>query len=169
MSKTLTIFRNSNSRFEDAVELLLKNGARVDVEARMCWPGHHQHNCEERGRHRSRINQSYASSDKLQCAIYYAIDGDQVKFHFLNFPCCSQLAVTVLLSLQFFSSRKNPSHVRKNLNTIAGPWYFGRVYVPLRLKNQSLYHKILLLQKFNDKWGKVFKHFIFSLYHHGGC
>jgi len=64
--------------FEDAVELLLKNGARVDVEARMCWPGHHQHNCEERGRHRSRINQSYASSDKLQCAIYYAIDGDQV-------------------------------------------------------------------------------------------
>ena len=51
----------------------------------MCWPGHHQHNCEERGRHRSRINQSYASSDKLQCAIYYAIDGDQVKFHFLKF------------------------------------------------------------------------------------
>ena len=34
---------------------------------------------------------------------------------------------------------------------IAGPWYFGRVLVPLRLKNQSLYHKILLLQKFNDK------------------
>ena len=65
--------------FEDVVELLLKHGARVDVEARMCWPGHHQHNCEERGRHsRSRMNQSYASSDKLQCAIYYAIDGDQV-------------------------------------------------------------------------------------------
>ena len=45
----------------------------------MCWPGPHQHNCEERGRHsRSRVTQSYASSDKLQCAIYYAIDGDQV-------------------------------------------------------------------------------------------
>ena len=78
-------FRNSivnnqsNYRYEDAVELLLKHGARVDVEARMCWPGPHQHNCEERGRHsRSRINQAYASSDKLQCAIYYAIDGDQV-------------------------------------------------------------------------------------------
>ena len=61
------------------MELLLKHGARVDVEARMCWPGPHQHNCEERGRHsRSRVTQSYASSDKLQCAIYYAIDGDQV-------------------------------------------------------------------------------------------
>ena len=33
-----------------------------------------------------------------------------------------------------------------NLNTIGGRWYFGRVLVPLRLKNQSLYHKILLLQ-----------------------
>ena len=60
--------------------------------------------------------------------------------------------------------------LRQNLNTIGGCWYFGRVLlVPLRLKNQSLYHKILLLQKFNDKWGKVFKHFIFSLYYHGGC
>ena len=28
--------------YEDAVELLLKHGARVDVEARMCWPGPHQ-------------------------------------------------------------------------------------------------------------------------------
>ena len=28
------------------------------------------------------------------------------------------------------------------LNTIGGRWYFGRVLVPLRLKNQSLYHKI---------------------------
>ena len=52
---------------------------------------------------------------------------------------------------------KNKSQVNKaikritHLTTIAGPWYFGRVLVPLRLKNQSLYHKILLLQKFNDK------------------
>ena len=44
-----------------------------------------------------------------------------------------------------------------HLTTIAGPWYFGRVLVPLRLKNQSLYHKILLLQKFNDISGKVLK------------
>ena len=79
------------------VELLLKNGARVDVEARMCWPGSHQSNCEERGRqsrmrggvmgvgaekHDSsgsgRNTDFYRGSDKLQCAIYYAIDGDQV-------------------------------------------------------------------------------------------
>ena len=44
-----------------------------------------------------------------------------------------------------------------NLNTIGGRWYFGRVLVPLRLKNQSLYHKILLLQKFNYPLGKVLK------------
>ena len=43
------------------------------------------------------------------------------------------------------------------LNTIGGRWYFGRVLVPLKLKNQSLYHKILLLQKFNDTGGKVLK------------
>ena len=66
-------------RYEDAVELLLKHGARVDVEARMCWPGPHQHNCEERVKHsRKGGNTCYRSSDKLQCAIYYAIDGDQV-------------------------------------------------------------------------------------------
>lgn len=67
-------------RYEDAVELLLKHGARVDVEARMCWPGSHQRNCEERGKQHSRIGAAnlYPSSDKLQCAIYYAIDGDQV-------------------------------------------------------------------------------------------
>ena len=45
----------------------------------------------------------------------------------------------------------------EHLNTIGACWYFERVLVPLRLKNQSLYHKILLLQKFNDKWGKVLK------------
>ena len=43
------------------------------------------------------------------------------------------------------------------LNTIGGCWYFERVLVPLRLKNHSLYHKILLLQKFNDISGKVLK------------
>ena len=49
------------------------------------------------------------------------------------------------------------THSTVNLNTIGACWYFERVLVPLRLKNQSLYHKILLLQKFNDKWGKVLK------------
>ena len=69
--------------FEDAVELLLKHGARVDVEARMCWPGTHQQNCEERVKHSRKGSSIYSSSsDKLQCAIYYAIDGDQVKMRF---------------------------------------------------------------------------------------
>ena len=67
--------------YEECVEMLLKHGARIDVEARMCWPGPHQQNCEERGKH-TNINvesdNAYRSSDKLQCAIYYAIDGDQV-------------------------------------------------------------------------------------------
>ena len=44
-----------------------------------------------------------------------------------------------------------------NLTTIAGPWYFGRVLAPQRLINLSLYHEILLLQKFNDILGKVLK------------
>ena len=58
---------------------MLKHGARVDVEARMCWPGPHQHNCEERSKNvRKGLDIVYPSSDKLQCAIYYAIDGDQV-------------------------------------------------------------------------------------------
>ena len=43
------------------------------------------------------------------------------------------------------------------LTTIAGPWYFGRVLVPQRLINQSLYQEMLLLQKFNDISGKVLK------------
>ena len=52
-----------------------------------------------------------------------------------------------------------------HLTTIAGPWYFGRVLVPQRLINLSLYyHKILILQKFNDLGGKVLKQSIFSLY-----
>ena len=44
-----------------------------------------------------------------------------------------------------------------HLTTIADPWYFGRVRVPQRLINLSLYHEILLLQKFNDTGGKVLK------------
>lgn len=38
-------------RHDDCVELLLKHGAKVDVEARMCWPGAHSSNCEERGKY----------------------------------------------------------------------------------------------------------------------
>ena len=47
--------------------------------------------------------------------------------------------------------------VKVYLTTIGGCWYFDRVFVPQRLKNQSLYHEILLLQKFNDISGKVLK------------
>ena len=36
--------------------MLLKHGARIDVEARMCWPGPHQQNCEERGKHTTIAN-----------------------------------------------------------------------------------------------------------------
>lgn len=66
-------------RFDDCVELLLKHGARVDVEARMCWPGPHNQNCEERG-HDDSVLVADRSSDKLQSAVFYAIDGDQVNF-----------------------------------------------------------------------------------------
>ena len=43
------------------------------------------------------------------------------------------------------------------LTTIADPRYFGRVVVPQRLINLSLYHEIPLLQKFNDTSGEVLK------------
>ena len=51
----------------------------------------------------------------------------------------------------------------ENLIDIGGRWYFDRAFGLQRLKNQSLYDKILFLQKFNDTLGKVLKHFIFSL------
>ena len=47
--------------------------------------------------------------------------------------------------------------VKVHLTTIADQWYFGRVCVPQKLINLSLYHEILLLQKFNDTGGKVLK------------
>ena len=81
VSTIFTMYKYIMFSFEDAVELLLKHGARVDVEARMCWPGPHQQNCEERVKHSRKGASNYSSSsDKLQCAIYYAIDGDQVTF-----------------------------------------------------------------------------------------
>ena len=44
----------------------------------MCWPGPHQQNCEERLRNCTAEEFYCRSSDKLQGAVYYAIDGDQV-------------------------------------------------------------------------------------------
>ena len=50
-----------------------------------------------------------------------------------------------------------PTGKKKNLTTIADPWYFDRAVVFQRLINQSFYQEILLLQKFNDIGGKVLK------------
>lgn len=74
---------------EEIVELLLKHGARMDTEARMCFPGPHCANCELSGKYR-RNDESNAvgpvcestqierRNTKLQNAILYAIDGDQI-------------------------------------------------------------------------------------------
>ncbi|KAK6620571.1 hypothetical protein RUM43_010863 [Polyplax serrata] len=70
--------------YEECVEELLRHGARIDVEARMCWPGPHSQNCEERGKYlvpEECIPEGHfnRSSDKLQSAIYYAMDGDEAQ------------------------------------------------------------------------------------------
>ena len=44
-----------------------------------------------------------------------------------------------------------------HLTTIGGPRYFDRAVVFQRLINQSFYQEILLLQKFNDLLGTLFK------------
>lgn len=62
--------------YEDIVELLLKYGARVDGEARMCYPGPHNSNCEM---YQFDNGVADRSSDRLQSAEYYAIDGDQAE------------------------------------------------------------------------------------------
>jgi hypothetical protein len=72
------------NRYDDCVEILLKYGAKIDVETRMCWPGPHNQNCEERGKYCVQ-DESMAdrSSDKLQGSLFYAIDGDQVSTYIL--------------------------------------------------------------------------------------
>lgn len=64
--------------YEECVELLLKHGARIDTEARMCFPGAHSLNCEERGKHKLAANMCEPTTTKLQNALAYAIDGDQI-------------------------------------------------------------------------------------------
>ncbi|CAG2176369.1 unnamed protein product, partial [Oppiella nova] len=64
----------------EIVELLVKYGARVDCEARMCYPGPHSPNCELGRRSGILYNsgsQHNSANDRLQSADYYAIDGDQ--------------------------------------------------------------------------------------------
>jgi hypothetical protein len=67
---------------EECVELLLKHNARLDTEARMCFPGTHGSNCEERGKYKDDSDNCNVVCDrpytKLQNCIGYAIDGDQV-------------------------------------------------------------------------------------------
>lgn len=48
--RIIIFFRN-----EECVELFLKYGARIDTEARMCFPGSHSNNCEESGKYISMI------------------------------------------------------------------------------------------------------------------
>lgn len=54
---------------EECVELLLKHGAKVDVEARMCWPGPHSNNCEERGKY----CKYFGFNEVLNVFIYFLI------------------------------------------------------------------------------------------------
>lgn len=59
----------------------MKHGARLDTEARMCFPGSHSHNCEEMGKYKSNESGGVVCDRpnmKLQNCISYAIDGDQV-------------------------------------------------------------------------------------------
>uniref|UniRef100_A0A182PMU7 SOCS box domain-containing protein n=1 Tax=Anopheles epiroticus TaxID=199890 RepID=A0A182PMU7_9DIPT len=67
--------------YEECVELLLKHGARIDTEARMCFPGAHSHNCEESGKYKNQgddVGVCERPNSKLQNAVCYAIDGDQI-------------------------------------------------------------------------------------------
>lgn len=64
---------------EEIVELLLKHGARVDLEARMCFPGPHNSNCELRFYIVPGMGMADRTPDRLQSAEYYAIDGDQAE------------------------------------------------------------------------------------------
>lgn len=66
------------------VELLLKYGARIECDSRMCYPGSHSTNCElfqcnQSINHYEDVEYRERNFDnsKLQNAICYAIDGDQ--------------------------------------------------------------------------------------------
>lgn len=64
----------------ECAELLLKHGARLDTEARMCFPGLHSHNCEEMGKYKGEPDSVVCErpTTKLQNAVSYSIDGDQI-------------------------------------------------------------------------------------------
>ena len=127
--------------YEDVVELLLKHGARVDVEARMCWPGPHQQNCEERCRHsrpRNEIMNNCRSFDKLQCAIYYAIDGDQVR------DCCSYSIIDCILYWSMYLQRLS-------VLVIKDVW---KNYCMLDLKCDTIFTMLLYSARFTPLYQK---------------
>lgn len=62
----------------------MKYGARLDCEARMCFPGPHYRNCEEGIKYSSNTHDNNSVvgwlrlNSKLQNALCYAIDGDHI-------------------------------------------------------------------------------------------
>lgn len=79
---------------QEIAELLVRYGARTDIEVRMCYPGCHSNNCELRrpgmvssshGQHHPILQQTSNSitfqsiPDRSQDALFYAIDGDRAE------------------------------------------------------------------------------------------
>lgn len=72
--------------YEVCVELLLKYGARIECDSRICFPASHSPNCElfqhNGGNHFEEVDFPIScerfDNSKLQNAICYAIDGDHI-------------------------------------------------------------------------------------------
>ncbi|UYV83433.1 hypothetical protein LAZ67_23001003 [Cordylochernes scorpioides] len=60
---------------EDIVDLLLKHGARVELETRMCYPGPHNPSCAMQSISMY-LQVPDRSSDRIQSSEYFAIDAD---------------------------------------------------------------------------------------------
>ncbi|RWS00667.1 putative ankyrin repeat protein-like protein, partial [Dinothrombium tinctorium] len=68
----------------EIAELLIKHGAKVEQEVRICFPGPHSNSCELRKpgvmcSSSSNLLLAISSCDKSQNAQYYAIDGDKAE------------------------------------------------------------------------------------------
>ena len=102
------------------------------------------------------------SQKKSQCS-YLKTVGVGAKFCALAFDVCEFLCTRMWKICNNFadyhmsgckmctmSMPKIPTSFQSlSLTTIGGLWYFDRAFVTQKFKNQSLYNKILLLQKFN--------------------
>ena len=92
----------------------------------------------------------------LEIQIYYRISANSFRgnYSFLNlalFTVTFDLYFINLNSCRGNYSREETIQGRKLFAEIRyTPWYFGRVVVPQRLINLSIYHEFLLLQKFNE-------------------